>query len=72
MDNLKKNRTVSTSTTKLIQFRKIDNNKSYSTNKTSILYLNDISDVNIQEIIITIDITIKSLSFIILQIFKSK
>ena len=46
MDNLKKNRTVSTSTTKLIQFRKIDNNKSYSTNKTSILYLNDISDVN--------------------------
>ena len=46
MDNLRENKSVSTSTTKLIQFRKIDNNKSYSTNKTSILYLNDASENN--------------------------
>ena len=46
MENFRKNKSISTSTTKLIQFRKIDNNKSYSTNKTSILYLNDISDAN--------------------------
>ena len=46
MNNFSKNKSVSTSTSKLIQLQKPDNNKSFSTNKTSILYLNDITDTN--------------------------
>ena len=33
MDNLRENRSVSTSTSKLIQLKKPDNNRSLSTNK---------------------------------------
>ena len=46
MSNFKKNKSVSTSTSKLILPKKLNNKKSISTNKSSILYLNDIPDIN--------------------------
>ena len=46
MNNFRKNKSISTSTSKLIISKKPNNKKSLSTNKTSILYLNDIPDIN--------------------------
>ena len=46
MNNFRKNKSVSTSTSKLILSKKPNNKKSLSTNKTSFLYLNDIPDIN--------------------------
>ena len=46
MNNFRKNKSVSTSTSKLILSKKPNNKKSLSTNKTSFLYLSDIPDIN--------------------------